>query len=93
MTLAQRCIREFLNEWDPIGVNAALLEDGLELNEYDDYVSALHRAALMGPAEIQEALAKMLEDMGLSRSAGELQLRAQQLAARLVKHLQGKSTE
>lgn len=84
MTVTQRCIRDFLNEWDPIGINPQLLQDGHELGEYDDYISEIQRAALKDPSELQEALAKMLVDMGLSKSVGELQLRAQQLAARLA---------
>ncbi len=81
---ARRVARDFLNEWDPIGVSAALRAQGHELDEYDDYLSARPAAARQGIEGIERALTQMLSDLGLSRSPEEVTLRARQLASLLA---------
>jgi hypothetical protein len=73
-------IEEVLRRWDPIGVIADLVSDGLLPNEYDDY--APHIVGMLARGASVEEIARHLSycrtgAMGLSANATEDRLYAQ----------------
>jgi hypothetical protein len=77
-----RAIEEVLRRWDPIGVIADLVADGLLPNEYDDY--APHIVGMLARGASVEELAHHLSycrtgAMGLRANAAEDRNYAQEI--------------
>ncbi|AHI06062.1 hypothetical protein BDW_07810 [Bdellovibrio bacteriovorus W] len=60
-------ICRYLQQWDPIGVTESLMNEGLELNEYDSYAGPLYSLLSQGASieEVYQYLKEILDYMGM----------------------------